>query len=173
MAAPTEYKLSTTTYNDVSSHDPTSALYPSGSIQAGSVRLPTGHPPKLPANTQDLVAYLGYVNVPSRRPPTHPGRMLLEEFLKPLGITQRQLADDICLPYRHVNGIVNCRRPVTPAIALRLTRYLGMSVGFWMNLQLAWDLYHAAQSETDALSRIEPLPRPDLPEPTADEANAG
>lgn len=98
--------------------------------------------------------------------------MLLEEFLKPLGITQRQLAGDIHLPYRQVNGIINRRRPVTPAIALRLTRYLGMSVGFWMNLQLAWDLYHAAQSETAALSEIEPFPRPDLEQPDADENQA-
>ena len=51
---------------------------------------------------------------------------------------------------------------MTPAIALRLTRYIGMSVGFWMNLQLAWDLYHAAQQEAETLSQIEPFPRPDL-----------
>ena len=88
--------------------------------------------------------------------------MLLEEFLKPLGISQRQLARDLRLPYRQVNDIINERRQLTPAIALRLTRYIGMSVGFWMNLQLAWDLYHAAQQEAETLSQIEPFPRPDL-----------
>ena len=102
--------------------------------------------------------------IPDGGPPTSPGEMLLEEFLKPLGISQRQLARGIQVPYRQVNEIVNARRKVTPAIALRLTRYIGMSVGFWMNLQFAWDLYHAAQSEADILSEIEPFPRLDVAE---------
>ena len=163
--APTECKLSTTTHEGtIQSHDPTSDLYQLGAIKAGFVTVPTGRPPKMPTKAEDLLAGLGFVNVPSHRPPTHPGEMLLEEFLKPLGISQRQLAADIHLSYRHINAIVNRRRPVTPAIALRLTRYLGMSVGFWMNLQLRWDLYHAVKAEADVLSNIEPLPRPDMPE---------
>ena len=149
--------MSTTTYSTIRSHDPTSSL---GTVRVGSISVPTGHPSKLAAETKDIIPFLGYVNVPDHRPPTHPGEMLLEEFLKPLGITQRQLADAIHLPYRHVNSIINRRRSVTPAIALRLARYLGMSVGFWMNLQLAWDLYHAAQTEAAELGEIEPLPHP-------------
>ena len=107
---------------------------------------------------------LGHVQVKEGGPPIHPGEMILEEFLKPLGISQRQLAKDISIPYRQVNEIINERRPVTPAIALRLARYLGMSVGFWMNMQLSWDLYFALQSDEEILNGIEPLPRPDMPE---------
>ena len=107
---------------------------------------------------------LGHVRITEGGPPTHPGEMLLEEFLKPLGVSQRQLADATFLPYRHVNEIINKRRRITPAIALRFTRYLGMSVGFWMNLQLSWDLYFAIKSDKEILDAIEPLPRPDMPE---------
>ena len=107
---------------------------------------------------------LGHIRVPTHRPPTHPGEMLLEEFLKPLGVSNKQLAESIQLPYPQVNEIIKGRRPVTPAIALRLKKYLGMSVEFWMNLQLGWDLYHALQADAAVLEAIEPLPRPDLPE---------
>lgn len=62
--------------------------------------------------------------------------MLREEFLEPLGITQRELADAICVPYQRVNEIVNGRRGMTPSRALRLSRYFGRSSGFWMNGQM-------------------------------------
>ena len=107
---------------------------------------------------------LGHVRTTDGGPPTHPGEMILEEFLKPPGVSQRQLAEAIQVPYHQVNEIINARRPVTPTIALRLTRHLGMSVGFWMNLQLRWDLYHAIKADEEVLNAIEPLPRPDLPE---------
>jgi antitoxin HigA-1 len=99
------------------------------------------------------------VRVPTNRAPTHPGEMLLEEFLEPLGITQRQLADAIGVPYQRVNEIVNGRRGMTPSTALRLSRYFGTSSGFWMNGQMRWDLYHAQQEEGDAVRRIRPHPR--------------
>lgn len=135
-------------------------------VRVGDIEIFTGYAPKGSGKSKSPYHYLGYVGaVPECRPPTSPGEMLLEEFLKPLGISQRQLARAIRLPYRQVNDIVNERRRVTPAIALRLTRYIGMSVGFWMNLQLAWDLYHAARNEAEFLIEIEPFPRPDLPEP--------
>ena len=168
MQALKEWKLSTTTTDTIASEEPNEESYrvPLGYVRAGGVDVPVGRPPKRSGKTKDPARSIGYVGaVPSGGPPTHPGEMLLEEFLKPLGITQRQLADAIYLPYRQVNEIVNERRPVTLAIALRLTRYLGMSVGFWMNLQLAWDLYHTAQSEAETLGKIEPFPRPDLEEP--------
>ena len=135
-------------------------------VRVGDIEIFTGYAPKGSSKSKSPYHYLGYVGaVPECRPPTSPGEMLLEEFLKPLGISQRQLAHAIRLPYRQVNDIVNERRQITPSIALRLTRYIGMSVGFWMNLQLAWDLYHAAQGEAEILSEIEPFPRPDLLEP--------
>jgi addiction module HigA family antidote len=96
------------------------------------------------------------IRVPTHRAPTHPGEMLLEEFLNPMGLTQRDLAEAIGVPYQRVNEIVRGRRGVTPSTALRLEKYLGMSAGFWMNLQLRWDLYQAQQREVKALSTIRP-----------------
>ncbi len=97
------------------------------------------------------------VRLPTHRPPTHPGEMLLEEFLKPLGLTQRALADALHMPYQRVNEIVRGKRGVTPATALRLARFFGTTPEFWLNLQQAWDLYHAYQREAEVLQRIQPL----------------
>ncbi len=99
------------------------------------------------------------VRVPANRVPTHPGEMLLEEFLIPLGITQRELANGIGVPYQRVNEIVNGRRGMTPSTALRLSQYFGTSSGFWMNGQMRWDLYYAQQDEGDEVRRIRPHSR--------------
>ena len=96
------------------------------------------------------------VRIPTHRQPTPPGEMLLEEFLLPMSITQRQLADAIHVPYQRINEIVNGRRGITPATALRLAKFFEVSPDFWMNLQLRWDLYHAQQAEQMILARIEP-----------------
>lgn len=101
--------------------------------------------------------------VPTHRAPTHPGEMLLKDFLVPLGITQRDLADAIEVPYQRVNEIVRRRRGVTPSTALRLARFLNTSPGFWMNLQSTWELFHAQQAEQEHLKRISPLSK--SPEP--------
>jgi addiction module HigA family antidote len=97
------------------------------------------------------------VRVPSHRRLTHPGEMLLEEFLKPMGLTQRELANGIRVPYQRVNEIVNGKRGITPSTALRLAKYFGNSEGFWMNLQLRWDLYSARESESSELKKIHPV----------------
>lgn len=97
------------------------------------------------------------IRIPIHRVPTHPGEMLLEDFLKPMGLTQRALAEAIHVPYQRINEIVNGRRGITPATALRLARFFGVSADFWMNLQLGWDLYHAQKAETKALSKIKPI----------------
>lgn len=94
------------------------------------------------------------VRIPTKRQPTHPGEMLLEEFLTPLGITQRELADAIHVPYQRVNELVNQRRGVTPSTALRLARFFSMSEDFWLNLQIRWDLYKAQQTEKETLNAI-------------------
>ena len=94
--------------------------------------------------------------VPAHRAPTHPGETLLEDFLKPLEITQRDLADAIGVPYQRVNEIVRRRRGVTPSTALQLARFLDTSPRFWMNLQLTWDLFHSQQIEGEDLKRISP-----------------
>ena len=97
------------------------------------------------------------VNIPSDREPTHPGSMLLHEFLQPLGITQRELAVAIGVPYQRVNEVVRGRRGVTPSTALRLSRCLGTTPEFWMSLQLRWDLYFAQRDEAEQLNGISPL----------------
>jgi addiction module HigA family antidote len=73
-----------------------------------------------------------------------------------MGITQRELAKGIWVPYQRINELANGKRGVTPSTALRLARYFGTSPGYWMNLQLRWDLYRAQQSEARQLEKIEP-----------------
>jgi antitoxin HigA-1 len=95
------------------------------------------------------------VRIPTDRSPTHPGEMLLEEFLNPMALTQRELADAIQVPYQRINEIVNGRRGITPSTALRLSKFFGMSADFWMNLQLRWDLYIAHNEEQEVLDSIQ------------------
>ncbi|HKL20505.1 MAG TPA: HigA family addiction module antitoxin [Tichowtungia sp.] len=92
--------------------------------------------------------------IPKFRAPVHPGEMLLEEFLNPMSLTQRQLADAIHVPYQRVNEIINGKRGVTPRTALRLARFFGTSEDFWINLQLRCDLYAAKQAEEQELKTI-------------------
>jgi addiction module HigA family antidote len=80
--------------------------------------------------------------------------MLLEEFLNPMGLSQRDLAVGIRVPYQRINEIVNGRRGITPSTALRLAKYFGNSEGFWMNLQSRWDLYQVRKSEERELREI-------------------
>ena len=103
------------------------------------------------------------VSIPTDREPTHPGEMLLEEFLEPLGLTQRALASAIHVPYQRVNELVRERRGVTPSTALRLSKFFGTTPGFWMNLQLRWDLYHALRAEAEQIEHIQPLGLPAAP----------
>lgn len=93
------------------------------------------------------------------RVPIHPGEMLREEYLRPMGLTQQQLARGIRVPYQRVNELVHARRGVTPSTALRLARFFGGSADFWLSLQLRWDLYHAERTESAELAAIEPLRR--------------
>jgi antitoxin HigA-1 len=98
--------------------------------------------------------------LPTRRPPTHPGEMLVEEFLKPLGVTQTAFAARLGVSFPRLNEIVNAKRGVTPDTALRLARVTGMSADFWLGLQQDWDLWHALRSDNAAeIEQLEPLPR--------------
>jgi addiction module HigA family antidote len=81
--------------------------------------------------------------------------MLAEEFLLPMQITQRELADAIHVPYQRINELVNQKRGITPSTALRLARFFGVSADFWLNLQIRWDLYRAQQAEQTALDDIQ------------------
>jgi len=73
-------------------------------------------------------------------PPVHPGEILLEEFLEPMGISQYRLSKDISVPPRRINEIVLGKRAITPDTALRLSRYFGLSERFWINLQTRYDI---------------------------------
>ena len=98
------------------------------------------------------------LRIPSHGPPTHPGEMLREEFLKPLGMSQVELAHRIGVSYPRINELVKGHRGVTPDTALRLERLFGMEAQVWLNLQLAWDLYQASHSASAAeIARIQPL----------------
>ena len=103
--------------------------------------------------------------IPTHGPPTHPGVMLREEFLKPLGLSRKDFAAAVGIPYGRVNKILNGQGRVTAGIAYRLSKYTGISPEFWLNGQMAWDMYHALRSEAAALERIQPLPRESFSEP--------
>ena len=96
--------------------------------------------------------------LPRRRPPTRPGEMLLEEFVKPLVNTQSELASRLGISFPRLNEIIRGKRTITSDTALRLARVLGMSADFWLGLQLDWDLWHAMRSsKATEIDRLEPL----------------
>ena len=84
----------------------------------------------------------------------HPGEILLEEFLKPMGITQYRLAKEIGVPQRRIGEIVACKRAITADTGLRLSRFFGMNDGFWVGLQTDFDTAKAKDALADVLSRI-------------------
>ena len=89
-------------------------------------------------------------------PYPHPGEILLEEFLKPMGITQYRLAKEIGVPQRRIGEIVAGTRSITPDTGLRLSRFFGMSDDFWMGLQMDYDAAIAKDSLKVVLSKIKP-----------------
>ena len=97
--------------------------------------------------------------LPTDREPTPPGEMLREEFMKPLGLTQAQLAQKLGMPRVAVNAIVNGKRSITPATAMRLAKALGTTPEFWINGQIAVDLYRAEHDAEliRAVARIKPI----------------
>ncbi len=98
--------------------------------------------------------------LPTHRPPTHPGEMLLEEFLKPLGMSQSAFAVRLGISFPRLNEIIRQKRGVPPDTALRLARVLGLSADFWLGLQQDWDLWHAMRSKrAAAIAELEPFRR--------------
>ena len=104
------------------------------------------------------------MRIPTDRQPTHPGEMLREEFLIPMNLTQKELADSIQVPYQRIKEIVSGKRGVTPSTALRLAKYFGMSADFWLNLQINFDLYLAQKKEKLVLERIRQMTNPSIRE---------
>lgn len=97
--------------------------------------------------------------IPTRSPLPHPGEILQAEFLDPLGVTQTALAERIGVSFRRINELVNGKRGITPDTALRLAKAFGTTPEFWLNLQQAWDLWHAMHGPDAA--RIERIERID------------
>jgi addiction module HigA family antidote len=97
------------------------------------------------------------IRIPTHREPTHPGEMLLEEFLKPMGMTQKELSIGIKVPYQRINEIINGKRGITPSTALRLAKFFDTSDDFWLNLQLRWELYRVIKKEQEILRQIKPF----------------
>ncbi len=100
------------------------------------------------------------IRIPTHGPPTHPGEMILEEFLRPLDMTQSELAERLGVSFPRVNEVIHGKRGITPDTALRLERLFGMEAQFWLNLQLVWDLYHAKHSPSSKdIAKIKLHPR--------------
>ena len=93
------------------------------------------------------------MNISEKLSPVHPGEVLLEEFLKPMGLSQNQLALSIRVPARRINEIVHGKRRVTADTALRLARYFNMSPQFWLGLQMDYDLDVAEDEIGERLER--------------------
>lgn len=91
-----------------------------------------------------------------KREPTHPGEILEEEFRKPLGISQSQLAEDLDTTFRTINEIINRKRSISPEMAIKLSRYFGTSEELWLNLQNQLDLYRIKQKKRKLLQHIKP-----------------
>jgi antitoxin HigA-1 len=97
------------------------------------------------------------MRLPKNRRPTHPGEVFLEDFLIPLGITQKDAAERLRMSYPRMNEIVKGKRSVTPDTALRLARFTNTEPEFWLNLQQAVDLWNALHSEqASELNDIQP-----------------
>jgi len=92
--------------------------------------------------------------LPKHRPPTHPGEMLLKEFLEPLNLPQTELARHLNWPYARLNEIIKGKRGITAASALDLGEALQTGPEFWLNLQRDWDLWHGEKKHR----HIQPLP---------------
>lgn len=91
-----------------------------------------------------------------KRMPTHPGEILREDFMLPYNLTQIELAKALKTTFRTINEIVNCKRSVSPEMALKLARYFGTSADIWLNLQADYDLYKAKLKSKKIIENIKP-----------------
>ena len=97
------------------------------------------------------------MTITDKLPPVHPGEILMEDFLKEMGITQHKLAVSIGVPPRRINEIVHGKRAVTADTALRLGKYFGMSPQFWLGLQTQYDLDVAEDKILAEIENIQPV----------------
>lgn len=94
-----------------------------------------------------------------KRMPTHPGQILKEDFLEPLGLSQTQLARELNTTFRTINEIINEKRSISPEMAIKLSRYFGTSAEVWLNLQNQYDLYRIKIKKQKTLEEIKPYKR--------------
>lgn len=108
--------------------------------------------------------------LPTHRPPTHPGEMLLTEFLEPLGVSQVEAAERMRVPFQRLNAIVKRRRAVSADTALLLEALTGWDAQIWLTLQAKWDLWHAlhARGARPKVKRLRAAPRVSSPPRSAD-----
>lgn len=98
------------------------------------------------------------MRLPKNRPPTHPGELLLEEFLAPYKMSQKELSERTNMSYPRINELVHGKRGITPDTALRLSKLFGTTAEFWLRGQLAYDLWHAMHSpQAKQIEAIEPI----------------
>lgn len=98
--------------------------------------------------------------LPTHRPPVHPGEMLLEEWLRPLGVSQSAFAIRLGVSFPRLHEIIHAKRGVTADTALRLARVTDTTAAFWLGLQMDWDLWHAMRAaKARKIAALEPLPR--------------
>ena len=90
------------------------------------------------------------MRLPKNRPPTHPGELLLEDYLKPRALSQTAAASAMGIPLNRLNEIIRGKRGITADTALRLAKLLKTDPELWMNFQVAWDLWHAARAQRRA-----------------------
>jgi addiction module HigA family antidote len=110
-----------------------------------------------------IITELKRAGLPTHRRPTTPGEVIKAEFLEPLKITQTQLAEAMDIPLQRLNLIINGKRAVTPDTALRLSKALGCSIKFWLNLQQSVELYDAITGPASStLERVSRVVEPDL-----------
>ncbi len=98
------------------------------------------------------------MRLPTNRSPVHPGEILREEFMKPLGMTQKELSQRIGVSRSHISKVLSCRKGVGADLALRLSRLFGTSSELWLNGQMAWDMWYLRHGEIAyELEAIEPV----------------
>jgi addiction module HigA family antidote len=91
------------------------------------------------------------------RKPVHPGEILREEFLEPLGISQTQLSADLDIPFKIINELINEKRNLNSELALKLSRYFGTSAELWLNLQNQFDIYFVLKNKGKEIRKVRPL----------------
>lgn len=104
-----------------------------------------------------MASHKTILRLPTERPPVHPGTILLEEFMNPHDITQQELARRLMISRKHLIDIVHARKPLSLEIAQRLAKLFGTSIDFWIQGQIAYDIWHAVRKPSKALKAIKPL----------------